>query len=87
MSDEKLNQMYRDEGWGVLAEAAGFDPVNTESSARMAFMFSYGVIEDKDMTIARLHDVLRLVRDEWPEDNRKTSRVYGAVSSALPGTI
>lgn len=82
---EKLRQMYRDEGWGELAEAAGFDPVDTEASARDAFRFSIGVIQDKDATINRLHEVLRMVRDSWPEEDRKTSRIFGAVSSALPG--
>lgn len=82
---EKLRQMYRKEGWGELAEAAGFDPVNTEASARIAFQFSLGIIQDKDATIKRLHEVLRMVRDSWPEEDRKTSRIYGAVTCALPG--
>jgi hypothetical protein len=39
-SDDQLRKMYREEGWGVLAEAAGFDPVHTKSAARAAFRFS-----------------------------------------------
>ena len=85
MTQEQLRQHYRDEGWGELAEAAGYDPVNTESSARGAFRFAHEVIADKDMTIERLYAVLRLARDEWPEEGRKTSPVYGAIVSALPG--
>lgn len=46
--DEKLRKLYRKEGWGKLAEAAGFDPVNTESSARSAFRFSHEIIAEKD---------------------------------------
>lgn len=39
MDTGKLRQQYREEGWGVLAEAAGFDPVNTESATRDAFRY------------------------------------------------
>lgn len=40
MSDDKLRETYIKEGWGALAIEAGFDPVNTESSARRAFRHS-----------------------------------------------
>ena len=33
----ELRQRYLKEPWGMLAQAAGYDPVNTESSARHAF--------------------------------------------------
>lgn len=33
----ELRQRYLKEPWGMLAHAAGYDPVNTESSARHAF--------------------------------------------------
>lgn len=52
MRDEKLRQQYRDEGWGRLAEEAGFDPVNTESSAREAFWYCQMRIEKLETTIA-----------------------------------
>jgi hypothetical protein len=50
MDSEKLNKMYRDEGWGVLAEAAGFVPVNTESSARAAFRFCWDLLDETQKT-------------------------------------
>lgn len=36
-SDETLRQIYRDEGWGVLAEEMGFDPLMVEAQARSVF--------------------------------------------------
>ncbi|MEF2552012.1 hypothetical protein VQ042_11675 [Aurantimonas sp. A2-1-M11] len=44
---EKLRAQYLAEGWGKLALDAGFDPVDTESSARSAFRFA----DDKIKTI------------------------------------
>jgi hypothetical protein len=43
--EERLREGYRKEGWGRLAEEAGFDPVHTEGSARMAFRFMHGRLE------------------------------------------
>lgn len=45
MNEEKLRKMYRDEGWGKLAEEAGFDPIHVESQARTAFQFCYDKIK------------------------------------------
>lgn len=85
MEEEKLRQLYRDEGWGQLAEAAGYDPVHTEISARAAFRFSYDVIADKDATIRRLHETLAAVRDAGAVD--PNTPLGGRVYAALPGTI
>jgi hypothetical protein len=56
MSDqwENLRAQYLAEPWGKLAQAAGFDPVNTESSARSAFHFCADRI---DALEAALRDV------------------------------
>lgn len=47
MDEDKLNEMYREDGWGILAEAAGFNPVNTESSARNAFRFCWDLFTEE----------------------------------------
>ena len=85
MNDEKLREIYRNEGWGVLAEAAGFDPVNTESSARSAFRFAHQVIADKDATIARHYEAMRFAMENWPADDKATSAAFGALSACVPG--
>lgn len=81
--NEALRRMYRKEGWGELAEAAGFDPVETESQAREAFRFSYSVIKDKDATIEHLEEAIRYVMDNWPADDKTTSAAYGVLSACV----
>lgn len=46
MDYEKLREVYRQEGWGRLAEDAGFDPVHTEASTRNAFRYCYKRIKE-----------------------------------------
>lgn len=54
MNHEKLREIYRREGWGVMAEAAGCDTVNTESSARSAFGFAHGLLKNYARHIAEI---------------------------------
>lgn len=63
MNNEKLNEIYRNEGWGKLAEAAGFDPANTESAAREAFRFSSGVIDEMLAALEGAVGALEFSRD------------------------
>lgn len=54
MDEERLRRKYRDAGWGVLAEAAGFDPVNTEAAARRAFGFAWDEIVEREAELIYL---------------------------------
>lgn len=83
--DEAVRQNARDEGWGLLAEAAGFDPATTESAARNAFRFAHNVIADKDAQIARLQGHLVAVRDA--DVLAPGSVLDGRVRCALPGDL
>ena len=80
-----MRRSAREEGWGHLAEAAGFDPATTESAARQAFRFAYGAIADKDTQIARLHGHLAAVRDAGVLE--PGSVLDGRVRCALPGDV
>jgi hypothetical protein len=35
MTEEELREKYLEEDWGKFLDTIGFDPVNTESAARM----------------------------------------------------
>ena len=39
------DDMYDDEDWAIVARKAGFNPVDTESSARMAFRYCAPIIK------------------------------------------
>lgn len=49
-----LREKYIEEGWGKLAVEAGFDPVETEASARVAFRFCHVRIRLLEEEIKRL---------------------------------
>lgn len=52
--DESLNRMYKWEGWGVLAEKAGFAPVDTEASAREAFRWAWEELVEREAELIYL---------------------------------
>lgn len=54
--DAELNERYKQEPWGKLAVAAGFVPVNTESSARQAFRYCAERIADLEAELAKLRN-------------------------------
>ena len=85
--NERLRTRYREEGWGALAEAAGYDPVETESQARDAFRFAHSVIADKDATIKRMKAAMRYAMDNWPADDKSTSTSYGALAACISGPL
>lgn len=41
---EILRMKYAEDGWGILALAAGLDPLNVESQARYAFHFCWDLL-------------------------------------------
>lgn len=85
--NERLRVRYREEGWGALAEAAGYDPVDTESQARGAFRFAHSVIADKDATIKRMETAIRFAMANWPADDKATSTSYGALAACISGKL
>lgn len=80
--DARLRETYRAEGWGKLAEIAGFDPVNTESSARMAFRFGHEIIAAKDALIERLKLEAQAHAGEARTANATIGEIYQAISGA-----
>ena len=56
-NDNKLRAKYIEEGWGKLAVAAGFDPVDTESSARHAFRFCWDLMQKQQQGVGRCIDL------------------------------
>lgn len=52
--ESDLRDFYRSEGWGVVAEKAGFDPLSTESSARQAFQFAWDEIVEREAELIYL---------------------------------
>ena len=83
--EDALRARFIQEGWGQLAEAAGFDPVATESAARDAFRFAHAALAEKDAQIARLHGHLAAVRDAGVLE--PGSALEGRVLCALPGNL
>jgi hypothetical protein len=54
MDNEKLTDAYIAEGWGVLAQQAGFDPVSTETAARSAFRHCWDEIVEREAELIYL---------------------------------
>jgi len=42
----RVNKMYKEDGWGILGIEDGFNPFNTESSARQAFRFCWESLDE-----------------------------------------
>jgi hypothetical protein len=51
---DRLNARYREEGWGVLAEKAGYEPFHTESAARDAFRWAWDEIVEREAELIYL---------------------------------
>ncbi len=51
---DKLNALYCEEGWEILAKKAGFDPYDTESAARRAFRFAWDEIIEREAELLYL---------------------------------
>ena len=62
MNDTELNERYAQEDWGKLLIAFGFDPINTESSARQ-------VAEKSAEILREIHELSEVVGGQ--EDIRK----------------
>lgn len=57
MSRDVIIAAYRADGWGWLAELAGFDPLNTEAQAREAFQFVWDKVLTEETRNAVIFDV------------------------------
>lgn len=63
MNEERVKQSYRDEGWGVLAEEDGLNPLDVESSARMAYQYCYDKIEELRKENEKLAECLQHIAE------------------------
>lgn len=87
MDDEALRERYRERGWGILAEMAGYDPLDTESSARRAFQWCYAnlAIPLADLTDAALQERGCFPLDQTNPTEVERHRAYNAAYDALGG--
>ena len=57
MTEDELRERYRNEGWGILAEKAGFpDLLNVETSARRAFEFCWERLQKAEQLMEQMAD-------------------------------
>lgn len=58
-SNKSMNQQYRDEGWGVIAEdVLGIEPVSVNADARAIAQACHDELSARATTIAHLNSVL-----------------------------